>query len=99
MWPLDTTPHKHTNDTLTQHTPSSARTPSSAHYKKMVKQAAANENEASIGRLYTSTTGLLMRKTEPGKADQIVVPDSLKAFILRRYHGPRGGNSKESMVV
>ena len=55
--------------------------------KKMAKQAAANETDAKPGRIYKAENGLLMRKTESDKSDQVVVPDSLKAFILRRYHG------------
>ena len=54
----------------------------------MAEQVAATENDAKPGRIYKSENGLLMRKTELGKSDQ-VVPDSLKAFVLRRYHARR----------
>jgi hypothetical protein len=55
--------------------------------KKMAKNAAADVSTTTVGRLYKNESGLLMRKTEPGKTNQIVVPDCLKAFVLRRYHG------------
>jgi hypothetical protein len=57
-------------------------------------QAAAKHimspEEATEGRIYRDTTrcGLLTRRRlDPGRPDQVLVPDSLKAFILRRYHG------------
>ena len=45
---------------------------------------------ATEGRAYRDPTraGLLMRKrASDSTRDQVIVPDSLKAFILRRYHG------------
>ena len=55
--------------------------------KKMAKNAATDKDTATVGRIYKNEAGLLMRKTEQNKADQTVVPDCLKAFVLRRYHG------------
>ena len=54
---------------------------------KIQANAFANADDASTGRFYKNTEGLLMRKAEAGKIDRVVVPESLKAFILRRYHG------------
>ena len=44
--------------------------------------------DTTPGHLYRGTTGLLYRKSVSGSAaDQVLVPVSLRAFILNRYHG------------
>ena len=44
--------------------------------------------DTTPGHLYRGTTGLLYRKSVCGSAaDQVLVPVSLRAFILNRYHG------------
>ena len=49
---------------------------------------------------FLTNKGLLMRKSKDGKHAQIVVPMSLKAFILRRYHGlPVSGHLGKNKVT
>ena len=55
--------------------------------RKLSTNAAASVDDADTGRFYRNAKALLMRKTEEGKTDHVVVPECLKAFILRRYHG------------
>ena len=53
-------------------------------------QTAMEPEDATEGRIYRDPDrcGLLTRKRlTTDRQDQVLVPDSLKAFILRRYHG------------
>lgn len=55
--------------------------------RKMREHACVGETEAQPGRIYVGNTGLLLRRATGRTQDQILVPESLRAFILRRYHG------------
>jgi hypothetical protein len=55
--------------------------------RKLVK-ACSDPHEALPGDLYVGANALLYRKSPSGNAaDQVLVPVSLRAYILNRYHG------------
>jgi hypothetical protein len=57
---------------------------------RQAQHANASPSSTKPGRIFkdVSRSGLLLRKsTSPNSQDQVLVPLSLRAFILRRYHG------------
>ena len=51
------------------------------------RKATTPAAETTPGKTYRRADGLLMRKSTNKLPDQVLVPECLRAFILRRYHG------------
>ena len=55
--------------------------------EQALSKSTAEESSVEPGHTFLGANGLLMRKATGTTQDQVLVPESLRAFILRRYHG------------